>query len=180
MTWCVTANWMPRCDESISCLRCGCRRRGHAASYPSTSFRPSYRSRIFVNGSGTLRPTFHRRPSRMCRAEHPRPRRSKRFGHREGRRSRSSDQAWSRPYVEHGPVTLAGAFNALTADLRRPVEILGLLHLAVEASDLEADRTDPDDDGQHAAGRADEFEVFEAIRPDGARRRFTSTGPWSR
>lgn len=57
--------------------------------------------------------------------------------------------------------TMGEAFNTLDNSLRRPVEILGLLHLATQAGAL------PNTD----AGTP-EVEPFEAIRPDGTRRTF--------
>lgn len=55
--------------------------------------------------------------------------------------------------------TLAALFNTFPPELRRPVEILGLLHLLDEASPVSA--------------HAGEVEVYEAIRPDGSRQRFS-------
>lgn len=52
--------------------------------------------------------------------------------------------------------TLGELFGSLEPELRRPVEILGLLHLA-------ADRGWPTEESR---------EVFEAVRPDGSRRAF--------
>lgn len=54
-------------------------------------------------------------------------------------------------------VTLGRLFNQLPSPLRRPVEILGLLHLASRVDALR------DDTGT---------EIFEAIRPDNETRRF--------
>ena len=59
---------------------------------------------------------------------------------------------------EYESVTAAEVFDALPDDLRRPVEILGLLHLSV----IEAG-ADPD---------PEDTAVFEAIRPGGDRRSF--------
>ncbi len=79
--------------------------------------------------------------------------------------------------------SLGSLFNTLPPDLRRPVEILGLLHLAADI-ELDTDRGEhPADTGDDAAaaiqhgGTAlprDELplEGFDAVRPDGTRRRF--------
>ena len=53
--------------------------------------------------------------------------------------------------------TIGDLFHALPDDLRRPVEILGLLHLASRVDALD-----------EVSGE----EIFEAIRPDGERRTF--------
>lgn len=59
-----------------------------------------------------------------------------------------------------GTVSAGEVFAAAGDDLRRPVEILGLLHIAAE---------------QHAAERdgSGETDLFETVRPDGTRRSFT-------
>lgn len=67
--------------------------------------------------------------------------------------------------VQAGDVdTLGELFNALPAELRRPVEILGLLHVLAPLTDDTETRTK--DASEHLK------ELFEAIRPDGSRRRF--------
>jgi hypothetical protein len=95
--------------------------------------------------------------------------------------------------VEAGDAdSLGQLFNALPPDLRRPVEILGLLHLTAELA--AADNELGDTVCEHAAGpnathveaqlAADDLarltgeaaewaeEIFDAIRPDGTTRRF--------
>jgi hypothetical protein len=69
---------------------------------------------------------------------------------------RAAIDAW---LDETGSVTLAEVFANLPDRLRRPVEILGLIHLAVTDSGVE-----PTEDTPVAA--------FETIRPDGAHRVF--------
>lgn len=93
--------------------------------------------------------------------------------------------------VEAGDAdSLGRLFNALPPDLRRPVEILGLLHLTAELAESDA-AEDPASTEQPAATATDadteladdlarligetvgpEDEVFHAIRPDGSTRRF--------
>jgi len=58
-----------------------------------------------------------------------------------------------------GEATSVGeAFNGLTENLRRPVEILGMLQMATQID---------------AVHRAEAVETFETVRPDGSRRRFS-------
>jgi hypothetical protein len=57
--------------------------------------------------------------------------------------------------------TVGAMFNALPDELRRPVEILGLLHVIAQTDALD---------------RADEPELFNAIRPDGSHRQFLVPG----
>ena len=60
------------------------------------------------------------------------------------------------------PVGSMGSFfGALEPSLRRPVEILGLLHLAAELGWLEQE-SEPEEQG----------EAYAAVRPDGTRRTF--------
>jgi hypothetical protein len=61
---------------------------------------------------------------------------------------------------ERETVPAGEVFAAAEDDLRRPVEILGLLHLAAQAGAAELD----------GPGQTD---LFEAVRPDGTRRSFT-------
>jgi hypothetical protein len=56
-------------------------------------------------------------------------------------------------------VTAASMFNELPVELRRPVEVLGLIRIASTTGALD-ERT------------RGETEVFEAVRSDGTRRRF--------
>ena len=74
-------------------------------------------------------------------------------------------------------------FNSLPADLRRPVEILGLLHLLADFepdTDTVGDPAETANSEDTAAGRAGgtrgsdtvSLEVFDAVRPNGTRRRF--------
>lgn len=60
--------------------------------------------------------------------------------------------------------TLGELFNSLPAELRRPVEILGLLHLLGQAG--------PDPAGPVERPVEQPVEILEAVRPDGTRRRF--------
>jgi hypothetical protein len=55
-------------------------------------------------------------------------------------------------------LSIGDAFNSLSAPLRRPVEILGLLQLATQVTPL---------DGSEV------LDTFETVRPDGSRRSFT-------
>jgi hypothetical protein len=75
--------------------------------------------------------------------------------------------------------TVGEMFNALPVDLRRPVEILGLLHLLASGNPGQA----PGAGEQAGEGDLDSYldevlataaavEVFDAIRPDGTRRQF--------
>jgi hypothetical protein len=66
--------------------------------------------------------------------------------------------------------TVAEVFNALPNDLRRPVEILGLLHLFLGTRADESDNGIPHRETRLAA--LEQEERIEAIRPDGTRRRF--------
>jgi hypothetical protein len=65
-----------------------------------------------------------------------------------------------RAALHDAPVGEAAAtlFNSLPTQLRRPVEILGLMHVGADEAAFEPG------EGTH---------TFEAIRPDGAHRRFT-------
>lgn len=58
--------------------------------------------------------------------------------------------------LPHGPVTAAEVLSDAPEDLRRPVEIVGLIHLGADVGHI-----DPRPD------------IYEAIRPDGTRRSFT-------
>ncbi|OIQ85797.1 hypothetical protein GALL_323460 [mine drainage metagenome] len=60
-------------------------------------------------------------------------------------------------FASGNTASIGAMFNALPAELRRPVEILGLLHLATQADAIDQRR---------------ELEPFDAIRPDGTRRTF--------
>jgi hypothetical protein len=62
--------------------------------------------------------------------------------------------------------TIGSLFNTLPADLRRPVEILGLLHLT---ADLDRDTATTEGSTDHGDVP---LEAFDAIRPDGSGRRF--------
>jgi hypothetical protein len=76
--------------------------------------------------------------------------------------------------------TLAALFNTLPAELRRPVEILGLLHLlddgplddAAARAAAEPTAAEPTGPGTSPLSAHEEVEVYAAIRPDGSRRRF--------
>lgn len=71
--------------------------------------------------------------------------------------------------AEAGDNDTAGElFNTLPIDLRRPVEILGLLHLLAGIDASQTGGTDV----LHILDTATIAEVFDAIRPDGSRRRF--------
>jgi hypothetical protein len=61
--------------------------------------------------------------------------------------------------------TVGELFNAFPADLRRPVEILGLLHLLGSATDVTAGACDDEPP----------VEVLDAMRPDGSQRAFALT-----
>lgn len=65
------------------------------------------------------------------------------------------------------PVGLADVFNALDPALRRPVDVIGMVHLAGTGWADDA----PDD----ARSAPDQIERFEAVRPDGSTRVFLST-----
>ncbi|WP_322768096.1 DUF3375 domain-containing protein [Frankia sp. Cr1] len=69
--------------------------------------------------------------------------------------------------------SIAAVFAAFPDDLRRPVELLGLIHLFLGARADSPDSPDSDitDAGAHVAAFAREERV-EAVRPDGARRVF--------
>ncbi|MBZ5734059.1 DUF3375 domain-containing protein [Nocardioides sp. TRM66260-LWL] len=72
-----------------------------------------------------------------------------------------------------GAATLGALFAGLEPELRRPVEILGLLHLAAEGrEDLPDGSTASDDRDAAEAADAAAHEVFSAVRPDGTRRDF--------
>jgi uncharacterized protein DUF3375 len=71
-----------------------------------------------------------------------------------------------------GPVTLAGVFNDLPTDLRRPVEILGLLHLAAEATPPGTD--EPGEARTPGPMSVDRPDAYHAVRPDGTQRTFLS------
>jgi hypothetical protein len=65
--------------------------------------------------------------------------------------------------LRHQEIVAAGhVFASAGADLKRPVEVFGLLHIAAQVG--AADQED--------SGRPD---LFEAVRPDGTRRTFTAT-----
>jgi hypothetical protein len=74
--------------------------------------------------------------------------------------------------------TVGQMFNALPADLRRPVEILGLLHLLAPGTADHAPAVGEAADDAFAQeldevlADAASSEVFDAIRPDGTRRQF--------
>jgi Protein of unknown function (DUF3375) len=70
--------------------------------------------------------------------------------------------------------SVAGVFARLPGDLRRPVELLGLLHLVVGAGALVvgASAEEGRDDVEGLARAAAREERVEAVRPDGARRVF--------
>ncbi|MGO9294899.1 MAG: DUF3375 family protein [Streptosporangiaceae bacterium] len=75
--------------------------------------------------------------------------------------------------------TVGEMFNALPADLRRPVEILGLVHLLASGNLGRATRAGEyahedalDGDPNSGLASAATAEVFDAIRPDGTRRQF--------
>jgi hypothetical protein len=73
--------------------------------------------------------------------------------------------------VKSGDADTAGQlFNTLPADLRRPVEILGLLHLLANADVLSCH--DSARANATSAAEAGQAELFDAIRPDGSRRQF--------
>jgi hypothetical protein len=59
-------------------------------------------------------------------------------------------------------ISAASMFNELPVELRRPVEVLGLIRIASTTGALE----------DHAA--VDDTEIFETIRADGSRRRFVA------
>jgi hypothetical protein len=66
--------------------------------------------------------------------------------------------------VLHGQdaVSAGELFAVAGGDLRRPVEVFGLLHIAAAS-------------GAPELGHSGETDLFEAIRPDGSRRSFTAT-----
>lgn len=76
--------------------------------------------------------------------------------------------------------TVAALFNTLPAELRRPVEILGLLHLLDGPFDEEltvsepaaSESARPATPSRPVAAHSDDVEVYEAIRPDGSRQLF--------
>lgn len=61
-----------------------------------------------------------------------------------------------------GAVSAGEVFAAADDDLRRPVEVFGLLHIAAAA-------------GAPELGDSGETDIFEAVRPDGSTRSFTAT-----
>lgn len=89
--------------------------------------------------------------------------------------------------VEAGDAdTIGELFNMLPTDLRRPVEILGLLHLTADLDRARAQTAQTDQDAAATDGDcisepardltplvdAVPIEFFDAIRPDGSRRQF--------
>lgn len=70
--------------------------------------------------------------------------------------------------------TLAALFHTFSTEMRRPVEILGLLHLLDSESLLGDELTEPTETVvSPLPTNADaDVEVYEAIRPDGSRQRF--------
>jgi hypothetical protein len=80
--------------------------------------------------------------------------------------------------VDAGDIgTVGEMFNALPTDLRRPVEILGLLHLLTGDDEPVAaggPQSNPDLDGliDQAFDAAGALELFDSIRPDGTGRQF--------
>ena len=58
-------------------------------------------------------------------------------------------------------MTAGEVFTSVSSDLKRPVEVLGLVHIAAVTGAAESQ--DPG-----------ETDLFEALRPDGSRRSFTT------
>jgi hypothetical protein len=82
--------------------------------------------------------------------------------------------------IEAGDATTASeVFNALPDELRRPVEILGLLHLLATTSDndaggplVRADISVPVDGGVDVVMTDQATDRFDTLRPDGSARTF--------